>query len=243
MSARRMGAALLMGTLAAAGGVTRAEAQTPSPAPFAFVDEGNTAQQPAPAPAPAPPAPPATPATQAPPAPLPAPAAARPPSPPRSSSRLTAFSAVLVTADADEATAGRGAGPQPEVPAAAKKALASVSSFLPYKSYSMADAALVSATVNYSFAVRMRDPEIPNTLLRLSVHPSFSGVGGPSSSETINVRVSLSELTMAGADEKIGRTIISTSADVTLGETVVVGTSRVGGGRKAYVLLLTAIGK
>jgi hypothetical protein len=150
---------------------------------------------------------------------------------------------VLVTADADEATAGRGAGPQPEVPAAAKKALASVSSFLPYKSYSMADAALVSATVNYSFAVRMRDPEIPNTLLRLSVHPSFSGVGGPSSSETINVRVSLSELTMAGADEKIGRTIISTSADVTLGETVVVGTSRVGGGRKAYVLLLTAIGK
>jgi hypothetical protein len=129
------------------------------------------------------------------------------------------------------------------VPAAAKKALASVSSFLPYKTYSMADAALVSATVNYSFAVRMRDPEMPNTLLRLSVDPTFRGVGGPSSPDTINVRVSLSELNMAGADEKTGRTLISTSADVTLGETVVVGTSRIGGGRKAYVLLLTAIGK
>lgn len=242
MSARRMGAALLIGALAAAGGVAGAEAQTPSPASFAFVDDGNTAQQPAQAPAPArpaPPAPPATPATQAPPAPLPAPAAARPPSPPSSSSRLTAFSAVLVTADADEAPAGRSAGPQPEVPAAAKKALASVSSFLPYKNYSMADAALVSATVNYSFAVRMRDPEIPNTLLRLSVHPSFRAL----SPDTINVTVSLSELIMGPADEKIGRTLISTSADVTLGETVVVGTSRVGGGRKAYVLLLTAIGK
>jgi hypothetical protein len=153
-----------------------------------------------------------------------------------------------VTGDTGEVSAGRGGAPPLEVPAAARKALASISSFLPYKSYSMADAALVSATVNQSSMVQssivmMRDPELINTLLRLQLAPSFSPPNGPTSSEGYNVNVSLHELSTAKPDDKTGRQLIYTNVRIEPGETVVVGTSRLGGGRKAYVLLLTAIGK
>ena len=80
-------------------------------------------------------------------APAPAPAGTGP----RSTARLTGLSVVLVTGDSEDGSAsGRPSGTPLEIPAAARKALASISSFLPYKSYSMADAALVSTTANSS---------------------------------------------------------------------------------------------
>jgi hypothetical protein len=155
-------------------------------------------------------------------------------------SRLASLSAVLVTGEAGEASTGRGSATPLEVPAAARKALASISSFLPYKSYSMVDAALVSSNVGYSSVVSMRDPDLSITLLRLQLTPNFAG---PPGNDTFNVNVLLSDLTTSRPDEKNGRPLISTSVSLALGETVVVGTSRIGGGSKAYVLLLTAIGK
>ena len=232
MSVRRMGAAWLLVTVVVAGYVVDADAQVPPPP--GFVDGDNvvlTAQAAAPAQ-------PAVPAQVVPPTPLPAPAPGSRPSVPARTSRLTGFSAVLVTGDTEDATSGRGATPQLEVPAAARKALASISSFLPYKSYSMADAALVSAAVNGSYSVFMRDTEQAATLLRLNLLTS------PPSGDTYNVTVHLTEVPASRlSEDKTGRQMISANVNITPGETVVVGTSRLGGGRKAYVLLLTAIGK
>ena len=146
-----------------------------------------------------------------------------------------------MTGDTEEASTGRGGAPPLEVPAAARKALASISSFLPYKSYSLADAALVSATVNQMSIVMMRDPELINTLLRLQL--AVNGQPPIVSSESYLVNVSLNELSTGKPEDKTGRQLISTNVNISPGETVVVGTSRIGGGRKAYVLLLTAIGK
>jgi hypothetical protein len=241
MSARRMGAVLVV-ALCVAGPVSDADAQgTPPPLPLGFVDApspGLVAQ--APLPAPAPPAPPAPGAQAVPPQPpLPAPASARPAVPARTGPRLTALSAVLVTGDEGPAT-GRGSATELEVPEAARKALASIASFLPYKSYSMVDAALISASSNSGSVVVMRDPALPGTSLRLALSP---GGPPPPGVDTYEIRVALSEFDTTKPDDKTSRSVITAGVNVALGETVVVGTSRLGGGRKAYVLLLTAIGK
>ena len=167
MSARRMLAVLLHVAFGMAVGVVDAAAQGPPP-PISFVP----AQSPLPAPLPTQVAPvqpassrtaPPQPAPQPPvnpPAGTPGPAcSARAPSPARSGPRLSGLSAVLVTAIPEDAPSGRGGRPQLEVPAAARKALASISSFLPYKSYSMADAALVSAPANDASASSCVTPE------------------------------------------------------------------------------------
>ena len=199
MSARRMHANWLW-IVVVAGYVASVDAQVISQPPV-FADSAN-GLMPAQA---APPAPAAAPA-QAPPTPLPAPApSTRPPAPLRVS-HLSGLSAVLVTGDTEEAPAGRPSAPRLEVPAAARKALASISSFLPYKSYSMADAALVSATVGQSSIVIMRDPELSNTLLRLQLGPTFpSREAAVLSPESYNVNVSLNELNTARPDDKTGR--------------------------------------
>jgi hypothetical protein len=152
---------------------------------------------------------------------------------------LTGLSAVLVSGDEGPATTGRGSAPQLEVPDAAKKALASISSFLPYKSYSMVDAGLISVSSNFGGVIGLRDPALEGTSLRLFLNPQTP----PPGVDTYDVRVSLTEVDATKPDDKNSRSVISASVNIGLGETVVVGTSRIGGGRKAYVLLLTAIGK
>jgi hypothetical protein len=146
---------------------------------------------------------------------------------------------VLVSGDAEETSASRAGASQLEVPAAARKALASISSFLPYKTYSMTDAALISVTPGESSFVMMRDPELSTTLLRLNLTTTRERGGD----DGYNVYVHLHEISTARPDDKTGRQVITSTVNITPGETVVVGTSRIGGGRKAYVLLLTAISK
>ena len=102
---------------------------------------------------------------------------------------------------------------------------------------------LVSANVNQPSVVIMRDPELMNTLLRLQLAPGFYGPASGSPPDTFNVSVSLNVLRTSKPEDQAGRQLISTNVNVALGETVVVGTSRLGGGRKAYVLVLTAIAK
>lgn len=245
MSVSPISAVWVLAAVVVAGDVAGVEAQV-TPWPLAFVDGPNVAAPAEPA-VPAQAAATAQPAVpqQAVPTPAPAPPGSRstvPPNPlmPRTS-RLTGLSAILVTGDTEEASTSRGGAPSLEVPAAARKALASISSFLPYKSYSMADAALVSTNVNQVSVVLMRDPELIPTLLRLQLAANASPP--MVASESYSVNVSLNELSTGKPEDKTGRQLISTNVTLALGETVVVGTSRIGGGRKAYVLLLTAIGK
>ena len=203
---------ILAVTLCVIGGVAAVGAQGSTPA-FLAMEAAPTAQLPAPQPAPPP---------------------ARPMLP-----RLTGLSAVLVTGDTDEVPARAGVT-KLEVPAAARKALLSITSFLPYKTYSMADAALVSTAEYGSMStVTMRDPELTNTLFHLVLTPFLPRA---SESDGYRVTVSLQESSLGRPDAK-SSTLISTGVSVAPGETVVVGTSRVGGGRKAYVLLLTALSK
>lgn len=239
MSARRMGTMSLAVVLMLVGSITSADAQaTALSLPLALVDAPSPALV---AQAPAPPQPAAPPAQAAPAqAPLPSPAPARTPVPVRTGPRLTGLSAVLVAGDEGPATTSRGNAPQLEVPDAAKKALASISSFLPYKSYSMVDAGLISVSVIRGGFILMRDPALPDTSLRLALQPMTP----PPGVDTYEIGVSLNEIDGTKPDEKAtGRSVISASVNMAVGETVVVGTSRIGGGRKAYVLLLTAIGK
>jgi len=235
MSARRMLAVLVYVAFGMACAVTNATAQE-TPVPFALADVSNTGfQTPI---APVPPTPPAQAAPAQPPSPVPAPVFVRPPLPARTGPRLTSLSAVLVTGDEGPAV-GRGSGPQLEVPEAARKALASISSFLPYKSYSMVDAALISASSRSGAVVVLRDPALPNTPLRLFLQPGGSPSPGV---DTYEIGVTLTETESSKPDDKSSRQVLSARVNVELGETVVVGTSRLQGD-KALIVLLTAVAK
>ena len=131
MSVSPISAVWVLAAVVVAGDVAGVEAQV-TPWPLAFVDGPNVAAPAEPA-VPAQAAATAQPAVpqQAVPTPAPAPPGSRstvPPNPlmPRTS-RLTGLSAILVTGDTEEASTSRGGAPSLEVPAAARKALASIS--------------------------------------------------------------------------------------------------------------------
>lgn len=71
----------------------------------------------------------------------------------------------------------------------------------------------------------------------LVIGPRQAGANGD-----LNLPVHLSQVDAgAAAGKASGQQIISTTIQMSAGETVVVGTSPAGGGRKSYVLLLTAL--
>jgi hypothetical protein len=240
------------------------------------------------------------------------------PSPARSESRAVAhgFSVVLVLADLQAATA------PDDVPPAARRALADMKDFLPYKSYKLLDAAWILGQGTSGTITRLRGPEEQEYELRMSTQltsptRNFSGTadaqggrtttsgavyvrftlseGGPSEREhfeaavaqeerrsfetrvkeeraveIVNLEAELKaaeqqkneakakELRQAlarartrsersaqpsrpVATRRYGGAIIDTTFNMDVGETVVVGTSRLKGNSRALIALLTAV--
>jgi hypothetical protein len=235
------------------------------------------------------------------------PGQARPSTPPPSSgqqgrreeSRLQpqGFSVVLVLADLTTTTA------QDDVPPAARRALADMKDFLPYKSYKLLDAAWLLGQGSTGGVTRLRGPEEQEYELRLSAYPVPSSNGrvqvqfslrdggvvehvdAPSSRDNERRIATESEMRAREAElerlqRELGdakkrndatqvrslerriasvrdaialtrsvqnrksmpsRAIMDTSFAMDVGETVVVGTSRLRGNTRALIALLTAV--
>ena len=226
------------------------------------------------------------------------------------------FSVVLVLADLQASTA------PDDVPPAARRALADMKDFLPYKSYKLLDAAWILGSGATGTATRLRGPEEQEYELRMSTSSTGGrgsstpeGQGGRVSNSTVFVRFTLleaasslsekeqveaviaeearrsaettravqerqSELirleaelraaeqqkneakvrelrsalararnrsertvqsTTRAPQRRSGGPIIDTSFNMDIGETVVVGTSRLKGNSRALIALLTAV--
>jgi hypothetical protein len=206
------------------------------------------------------------------------------------------FSVVLVLADLTASNA------QDDVPPAARRALADMKDFLPYKSYKLLDAAWLLG--QGSMGVRLRGPEEQEYELRLQASPYAAASGRVSvqfslrdsqsheseleavlaaqqaaSRADVAAQGRNQELTVArletelkqarekGDEAKVrsiqraieqarnkqgqqstarrkasfGRAIIDTTFMMDVGETVVVGTSRLRGNSRALIALLTAV--
>ena len=153
------------------------------------------------------------------------------------------FSVILALGDLQGGTPAR------DLPPAASKALADMSQFLPYKSYELLDArwilglprstALVRGPENREFELELRTSPRPDNEVQIDfylrdpsrVFPFAPGRGLRAGAANNTVRVV----------KRPGR-IIDTTFNMDVGETVVVGTSRLQG-EKALIVLLTAVGK
>jgi len=140
----------------------------------------------------------------------------------RRRSSVSGFSVVLV---AGEMKASR----QPsadDIPAPARKALADMQAFLPFKTYQLLDVAwLLANQAGSGNTLRLRGPGAQ--LYQLDIV-------GPD--RELGIGVKLSETN--GPPEN--RLLLNTRFQMTAGESVVVGTSRLSGGN-ALILLLTAV--
>ena len=220
--------------------------------------------------------------------------------------RPQGFSVVLVVADLQ----GRGGPGEEDVPPAARKALADMKDFLPYKSYRLLDAAWILCCGTGRTVTRLRGPddreyelEIESSAVssltdqaRTAVQfvlrdatsaddpatpRAASGARTPQTSaaelerqyaltqerleaarakktpahpdvarleqELQELRAHLAAITASRslsqrvATTKAARSVMNTSFTMELGETVVVGTSRLSGNGKALIALLTAV--
>jgi hypothetical protein len=166
------------------------------------------------------------------------------------------FSVVLALGDSQSTTVAE------NVPAAARKALADMKDFLPYRGYRLLDAQWILGSQRSTS--RLRGPDDQEYQLTLKT----TQVAGGRVSVVFQLQES-SALTMIGmrdaADEAAarkaaeqelqarlpsegppriafgGRSVIDTTFSMDIGETVVVGTSRMRGGDKALIALLTAV--
>jgi len=140
------------------------------------------------------------------------------------------FSVVLVVGDLQTA----GAVPD-NLPEGAKKALVDMKDFLPYRSYALSDVAWIAGCCNLVGRLRGPDQQAYTVSLRSGTAPG--GLGG------VQMGVSLEEVSpgVANGAPMKGQTVIDTGfGRVAMGETVVVGTSRLNGD-KALILLVTPV--
>jgi hypothetical protein len=133
---------------------------------------------------------------------------------------------VLAQAKSDSAAAA------PELPPGVAKALKDASEFLPFKYFRVQDQAVLRGTTSEQ-TIRLQGPRGLAYLLELASGPMSTG------DSRLFVRVHLIETTF-GAPASGQQEVLSTGFPVRLGETVVVGTSKVAGDQ-AIVLLLTPL--
>jgi hypothetical protein len=156
------------------------------------------------------------------------------------------FSVVLVLGDSQSSTTAD------TVPPAARRALADMKDFLPYKGYRLLDAQWILGSQKST--TRLRGPGDQEYQLALR----SSMVGPAKMSVSFQLQEPGVELAIAEAEVKARRAeggeirvnpppslrsrgIIDTTFSMDVGETVVVGTSRVRGADQALIALLTAV--
>ncbi|MCX6537505.1 MAG: energy transducer TonB [Acidobacteria bacterium] len=142
-------------------------------------------------------------------------------SPSDQSAEAKGFYLVLLLAHAKPGTTVEG------LSAREMNALKDASEFLPYKSYQVLDRVLVRGS--RAQTVRMQGPAGREYSGTLDVGPMY-----PPSDQEVYVKVNLTDGQTIGS-------VLKTEFKIRLGETVVVGTSRVKGTDQALVLLLTAL--
>ena len=172
---------------------------------------------------------------------------------------LQGFSVVLVIGDL------QGAASTDDVPQAARKALTDMRDFLPYKSYKLLDAAWVmccaqmgrrvnipgagqSLRESASVTQMLRGPEDQEYELQLRTHRiegnrisvSFE-LNATAGSPLERLTTSDPKTSPREAFHEKHKPVIDTVFTMDVGETVVVGTSRVKGGARALIALLTAV--
>ncbi len=134
---------------------------------------------------------------------------------------------------------GEGQAP-PELPAGAAKALADLQGFLPYKGYRLLDSAWLRATDS----VRARLVAGEGASLETALQ--FRRVGDAKSDRLFVHVFRVREegdspaLVNAKGERRAPRMLLDTSFELAIGETIVVGTSRIDGAEEALVILLTA---
>jgi hypothetical protein len=153
------------------------------------------------------------------------------------------FSVILATGDLQGGTPAR------DLPPAASKALADMSQFLPYKSYELLDAqwilgsprstARLRGPDNREYELELRTVPRPDQSVRIDFNlrdpqSPFAAVA-PARTAAPNRPAAVRILRQSGR-------IIDTTFNMDVGETVVVGTSRLQGD-KALIVLLTAVGR
>jgi hypothetical protein len=153
------------------------------------------------------------------------------------------FQVLLLRAGTEAASSGL------EIPANARKALDDLKGFLPFKSYQLLDAVWMRATQDRLAVGRISVRDGADFQVRLR----FRNLGNPKDRNLFVDTFSLMELSSTpkppGPDTKEGgtaaprplRALIDTSFGLKVGETIVVGTSKVDGTDEALVVLLTAV--
>ena len=120
-----------------------------------------------------------------------------------------------------------GPGTATDVPASVRKALDDLKGFLPFTTYTLLDSSIIAAPTSLASATqRLSGPD--KTSLEVSVNGSKSGAR--------YFDVVLREPNVVNPSESV----LSATVQLTAGETIVVGTSRVRGD-KALILLLTGV--
>jgi hypothetical protein len=161
--------------------------------------------------------------------------------------RLTGFSIVMLEGDLG------GNGDTAGIPAGAAKALADVRDFLPYKTYRLLDSQWVLGSGR--IAVRLRGSAGQEYTLKMTTSPTGARMAQATSISILEFELSRPNgvTTSSGGHGAAGpggphtaaadgSSLIETSFRMNVGETVVVGTSRLAGDR-ALIVLLTAVGR
>jgi hypothetical protein len=142
------------------------------------------------------------------------------------------------------------AGPKPasveEVPEGARKALADLRGFLPYKGYQLLDSSWLRATQDKPTEARVVGRQGAGYNLKLRFRTTGNDelfVDSFSLGEEPGMPWPASEATKGTAPRapRAPRDLISTSFSLKKGETIVVGTSKIDGSDEALVVLLTAV--
>jgi hypothetical protein len=148
--------------------------------------------------------------------------------------RLQGFSLLLLLGE----TQG---GAQPDnISAPARKALADIKDFLPYKAYRVLDTQWVAGSDNGSSSGSLRGLDDLNYQFLLRAFPG-NPMAKPGTDDAALNRAQFRLAFSRPAGDKVDTTVVlDSSFNIAAGETVVVGTSRVQGDR-ALVVLLTAV--
>ncbi|HVS63841.1 MAG TPA: hypothetical protein VMT85_10125 [Thermoanaerobaculia bacterium] len=135
----------------------------------------------------------------------------------------------------------RGGGMDPTLPANATAALDDVAQFLPFDSFRLLDTALLIST--RSGRTMLSGPDGRQYEAGLGFRRVQSVEGPVLQVEMLRVSESTRSSPELGEGEsrQVGGILIDTSISLKVGETAVVGTSKLNGGDEALILLLTAL--